>query len=85
MCFIPARAADGPVDVLQMRDFLMHCLAVDKNVGSVQQREPTTEADTENPTETTESSQWETCVKSEHVLMQRLWANKHSRHRRLSF
>lgn len=57
ICFIPVRAADGPADALQLRDFLIHCLAVDKNASSVQQRESTSDADTENPTETSESSQ----------------------------
>lgn len=57
VCFIPVRAADGPADTFQMRDFLIHLLALDKNVSSVKHKEPTADAEAENPTESDESSQ----------------------------
>lgn len=57
------RTADGSTDMLQMRDFLTHCLAVDAHISDVEHKEQPVDADAVTSTETNESLRWEICAK----------------------
>lgn len=49
-------ALDGPLEVLQMTDFLTHCLALDENMSSThQQEEQSLDTDAGKTKETNES------------------------------
>lgn len=57
------RTADGSADLLQMRDFLTHCLAVDTHISDVECKEQPVDADAATSTETNGSPRWEICAK----------------------